>query len=162
MECENCQNYNDIFGEAACMACTDHDRYEPKESEGKKMKTYKTWEIWRDAGKLEDRHFKCIKSYNGAVQQGSTLRLIHFANCPGLAKENEVGGKRINGLTGFEEWELVQESATFMEAANSGRRVRPINGEYPDYEYISYWVRQFPSMVITNFLEILNGIWYIE
>ena len=116
------------------------------------MKTYKTWEVIKMLEENPKLKFECRE-----------VNLSARINCQGniyldcrFGSNTEINGNfQLNG-----EWQLVQQPVTFMEAVNSGKKIR--------YEIWGY------SSTLKNALEtiyrncesiqrrMLNGNWYVE
>jgi len=62
--------------------------------------------------------------------------------------------------TTLEEIKPEPKPVSFIEAMNSTRRIRPKGHE--EYNDLSYWVCEFPSMSRKNYLDLINGTWFIE
>jgi len=123
------------------------------------MKTYVTWEIWRDADKLIGRRFKSTK-VNYYVGIDVEVLLIQFAEIIGLARKTDCGYERIKELTGFEEWELVQEPVTFMEAVNSRKDIK---SEYwSEYHCSSKTFSNLAILDSDDIANTVNGQWFIK
>lgn len=122
-------------------------------------KTYKTWEIWRDVDKLKDREFNCINGLGKTFNE--PVKLMNFADAPGLSiKVNDYTHRRIENLTGFEEWELIPKPVDFMTAANSGKEIYP-EGYYHSDD-LKGWLCYLIAVDNNERLELLNGKWFIK
>lgn len=180
-ECPRFYGLKDFSGSSICLGYRPefcHKCYELASKDVKfkgeedEVKTYKTWEIHKDAESLEDRNFKCIKPQNDVVKEGDILKLIKFTNCFGLGKQTSSSSHtRVNGLTGFEEWALVQEpkQVDIKEAAKAyteGKTIYCLIGGNK-YIYKDYKGDPYIQMLCTieaglSPAEILNGIWFVE
>ena len=157
---ENCKDckYDELScNEEPCDKCEDYNGhftgFVPKEGE-KKVKTYKTWEAIKMLTESQDPNLKFKKG-----------QAEIYLNDRRFLSGNFNGHEGINGNLKLvnDEWELVQQEVPFLEAANSNKRIRPDDEDFPDYDYIHDWVEHiFSAMTTETYLELINGKWFIE
>jgi len=129
-----------------------------------KMKTYKTWELLKMAESYSSNDKTTAKRPNYINKSGKTVMIGEA-----IGLEN---GKGLFTVTGFmykenfinEEWTLVQQPVTFLEAIKAfdeGKTVRH-DGEFPHtYKYDDGDVRDENGNCISSD-EVLNCKWFIE
>ena len=111
------------------------------------MKTYKTWEAIKML--TENPKLKLESS------TGSEITVVN--NFCEIQDVKNIGNLRIYT---DEEWHLVQQPVAFMEAANSGRRIKHESWEY--YHNLSIVIDKINNRSQERQLELLNGKWYVE
>lgn len=145
--CENCKHAGD--NGIICDSCTwGNSSWEPKESERERMEI--NYNLMGAIIRLQNHPNDELKR----ISDGLILSTDEENNLIW-----ESGHKKLNLDDKFE---IVQKPVTFMEAVNSGKRIRPDDKDFPDYDYIYDWVKHvFPLMTTETYLELLNGTWYI-
>lgn len=130
-------------------------------------KTYKTWEIWQHAEQLEGKRFKLLSYYDEEFGKGDIAVVVKYCKFYGLGAE-KFDRIRLIDLTGFEEWELVQEPISFIEAIKAYSKGKTIKCKLPWMITIYKNQGLHNSPLYDNngralsFIEILEGKWHIE
>ncbi len=141
----------------------------------------KTIDILARAKELTGKKFKCTKSIVNTSLQGKTAILELFQNSGELYYGLTIGNYKVSDLTGFEEWEEVQEPVSFIEAVESNKLVRAehpfIQSAIEDNLFTDFTrdvLRDGTSLkellkILSDILPedklrevILNGKWYIK
>lgn len=60
------------------------------------------------------------------------------------------------------DFRIKQEAVTFMEAANSGKEIKPAGDKFKEYAILKHWLGVFTWGSVEMELELLNGKWYIQ
>jgi hypothetical protein len=130
------------------------------------MKKYKTWEIWSQANKFVGKRFKALTDVYSEFKKGDIAEVVQYCDFIGLGAI-KFSKLRITDLTGFEEWELIQQPVDFLTAVKAyseGKtirceRVNEITYTYKrkDGDYFKDTSGSAPCIT-----EILEGKWYVE
>jgi len=131
------------------------------------LKTYDIYKmIDENPDKMLDKKFKQI---GGLVAEefgiGDIAIVTPFANIIGLAYLKKSYHRiRLTHLSGFEEWELVQEPVTWEEAFDAwNKEGRDVRWEYQDnVVHMPCKVSCMLADFRVNGLMIARGKWYIE
>jgi len=133
------------------------------------MKTYKTWEVIKmlAENENEDSRFRLVGGSKNTFFAG-----IIVENISGLLIASSQDGEisiqlsRISGIMLNGEWQLIQQSVTFIEAMKAlseGKTIRH-DGEFPhSFKPTNNGVEirdELNNSITVN--EILNCKWYIE
>ena len=124
------------------------------------MKTYVTGEVIKTLSEETQQRFKLISGCKFLNYLGATA----LNNGGYLLVEDTEGNpidlRDMSGIFFNGKWELVQEPVTFMEAVNSGKRIRSVVfTEYHDYDELLGYLSGMCSNAI---VKALNGKWLIE
>lgn len=129
----------------------------------------KTIDILARAKELTGKKFKCTKSIVNTSLQGRTAILELFQNGGELYYGLTIGNYKVSDLTGFEEWEKVQEPVDFMEAMKAYRDDKTIYCLLEDtkYTYNPSDTGRLDTVYDQcndglSLEEILDGKWYIK
>jgi len=71
----------------------------------------------------------------------------------------QANGEEFTFNVGYE-WEEVLESVTFIEAINSGKRIRPVT--WANYSTVPGTIKYLSSLCVGNAIDLMNDKWYIE
>lgn len=115
------------------------------------MKTYKTWEAIKML--TENPTLKFINKCDNIIGVNRVGFIVLFRN------DNSVNTDlfRKNVDT---DWALVQEPVTFMEAINSGKRIKSAYSD--DYNSVEETMSLLGGLTEKTVLKVLNGEWFIE
>lgn len=141
----------------------------------------KTIDILARAKELTGKKFKCTKSLIDRDLVGKVVEIELFGNGQELYYGLKRNNHKVSDLTGFEEWEEVQEPVSFIEAVESNKLVRAehpfIQSAIEDNLFTDFTrdvLRDGTSLkellkILSDILPedklrevILNGKWYIK
>ncbi len=111
------------------------------------MKTYRTWLAVKML--TENRKLK-FKNNNDEI-----LKRVYD-----VPQVNAYSGNKELLLYLTTNWELVQEPVTFMEAINSGKRIKPVN--WKTYQTLRVILDNLKCREYSDQVETINGKWFIE
>lgn len=113
------------------------------------------------------------QAIDGLHQDNSGVYVSEYTGCPSLTMKVRATGIYItdeegkivplNNISILREWKKVIQSVNFIEAINSGKRIRSERWDYP--ETIAETLRIIHNNTeygSTNFKDIINSKWYIE
>jgi len=90
---------------------------------------------------------------------GKTLEVYVNQN-GGISTRNERNTVTLSGDIMLAKWEQVQEKYTFMQAINSGKKIKPAStDEFKCFDEVLYDLTDRTGKMA---LEIINGDWHIE
>lgn len=121
--------------------------------------------------KLKGKRFRILHDFDEEFLKGEIAVVVEYFNFYGLGAE-KFSRIRLTDLTGFEEWELIQESVPFLEAVKAyskgktirctlpGDSIELIFKEHSECGYGGWFSSDGDVPVSTR--HILDGKWYIE
>ena len=126
------------------------------------MKNYTTIEILSDIPRFKEKKFKLVNPVLRAGhshKQGMTASVEMFGGDRFWAMSNS--GRRIQDLTGFEEWELLYEPVPWQEALQAWADGKTVEWHYPPND--KGWISKtfYPSCLGPSRETLTTGTWYI-
>jgi len=126
------------------------------------MKNYTTIEILSNVSLFNEKKFKLVKPILRAEpihKQGMTASVALFGE-RFWAMSNE-SGRRIQDLTGFEEWELIREPVPWQEALQAWAEGKTVEWHYPPNDKGFIGKTFYPSCLGPTRETLITGTWYI-
>lgn len=120
-------------------------------------KTYKTWEVIKMLTEIQDKNVKfMLGSYELGVDKSGLLSLKYKKESTTIDRNIRITADCDNFFKP-DEWTLIQQPVTFMEAINSGKPITSEDGYITNCD--PEWILS-QGMRLT--LEKINGKWFIE
>ena len=120
----------------------------------------RTIDILARAKELTGKKFKCTRSLIDRNLVGKVVEIELFGNGQELYYGLKINNHKVPDLTGFEEWEEVQEPVSFMEAVNSGKLIK--YERWNIYNSLNEVIDILDAKSEEMQRKMINGKWYIK